>query len=199
MATLRERATLDYIKSFVKAHGYSPTMAEIAAGIGIKSRGVVHRYVSALRESGHISITPNKHRNIVLMPDLAQDGQLPLLGRIAAGRPIEAIPDRETVDLANIFLQENRYALEVRGDSMIEEGILDGDIVVCQRASTANNGQIVVALVDENETTLKRLRRNKDDTITLLPANADYTAMTYNCDRVKIQGVFVGLLRFLAL
>lgn len=199
MTTLRERETLEFIKKFMAQHDYSPTMAEIASGIGIKSRGVVHRYVSALRDAGLIAITPNKHRNIMLMPDLAQNGQLPLLGRIAAGRPIEAIPDRETVDLANIFLQENRYALEVRGDSMIEEGILDGDIVVCQRASTANDGQIVVALVDENETTLKRLRRNQDDTITLIPANAEYTAMTYKGERVKIQGVFVGLLRFLAL
>lgn len=199
MTTLRERETLDFIKSFFDEYGYSPTMAEIADGIGIKSRGVVHRYVSALKSSGHISITPNKHRNIVLMPALEQDGLLPLLGRIAAGRPIEAIPDRDTVDIANIFLQENRYALEVKGDSMIEEGILDGDIVVCQRANTANNGQIVVALVDETEATLKRLRRNRDNTVTLVPANVEYSAMTYDADRVRIQGVFVGLLRFLTM
>lgn len=199
VTTLRERDTLAFIKDYIAENGYAPTMAEIADGIGIKSRGVVHRYVTALRDAGDICITPNKHRNIELMPELAQNGKLPLLGRIAAGRPIEAIPDRETVDLANIFLRDNHYALEVRGDSMIEEGILDGDVVVCQQASVANDGQIVVALVDDSETTLKRLRRNRDRTITLLPANVEYTAMTYSSDRVRIQGIFVGLLRFLAM
>lgn len=199
MPTLRQKQTLEFIESFIEDQGHSPTMKQIADGIGIKSRGVVHRYVTALKEEGLISINPKKHRNIALMPKFAQGGKLQLLGRIAAGHPIEAIPDRDTIDLANIFLRENRYALEVRGDSMIEEGILDGDIVVCQHASSANDGQIVVALVDNQETTLKRLRRNTDRTITLVPANEAYEPMTYDPGRVRIQGVFIGLLRFLAL
>lgn len=199
MLTLREKQTLECIESFIAEHGHSPTMAQIADMLGIKSRGVVHRYVTSLRDKNRININPKKHRNIMLMPKFAQNGQLPLMGRIAAGQPIEAIPNRDTVDLANIFLQEDRYALEVKGDSMIEEGILDGDIVVCKHASSANDGQIVVALVDNGEATLKRLKRNQDLTVTLLPANPEYTPMTYEAERVRIQGVFIGLLRFLSL
>lgn len=200
MLTLRENDALSCIESYIEKHGYSPTMEELASAMGIKSRGVAHRYVSALETAGRIEIIPKRHRNIkVVKTGVAANGCLPLLGRIAAGQPIEAIPDRDAVNIANIFLKENRYALEVKGDSMIEEGILDGDIVVCEETQSANDGQIVVALVDNSETTLKRLRRNTDQTITLIPANSEYKPLTYECDRVIIQGIFVGLLRFLAL
>lgn len=198
MITQSQKRTYDFIQEYIAKHDLAPTMAEIAAGIGIKSRGVVHRYVKALEEEGLINMTPNRHRNIHLVSSAKASNTLPLIGRIAAGQPIEAIQDRNTVDIANIFLKEDRYALEVKGDSMIEEGILDGDIVVCKHTESANDGQIVVALVDEQEATLKRLRRNKDKTITLVPANAHYEPMTYEPERVRVQGVFVGLLRFLA-
>ena len=123
---------------------------------------------------------------------------LPLLGRIAAGQPIEAISDQRSVDIANIFLRENHYALQVKGDSMIEEGIFDGDVVVCKHANVADDGQIVVALVDDREATLKRLRRNQDRSVTLFPANPHLQPMTYPADRVQVQGIYVGLLRFLS-
>ncbi len=169
-------------------------MAEIAQGIGIHSRGVVHRYVSALAEAGLIQIVPGKRRNIQLTQN--QTGLITLKGRIAAGSPIEAITDNETLDIVNIFLGPGRYALKVKGDSMIEEGIFDGDVVICESCETAPDGKIVVALIDCQEATLKRIKHNSDNTITLIPANALLKSLTYPKERVTIQGIYIGLLRF---
>lgn len=198
MLTRSQAKTLAFISAFIEEHGHSPTVGEIAQGIGIESRGTAHRYIQALIDEGYVRITPHRHRNIELVQQAINDGELPLLGRIAAGQPIEAIPDRRAVNLSSIFLKENRYALEVKGDSMIEEGILDGDIVVCEYKQNANNGEIVVALIDDHEATLKRFKRNQDNSITLIPANPELSPMTYDAQRVKVQGVYVGLLRFLA-
>lgn len=198
MLTRTETKTLAFIKSFIEENDYSPTIAEIAKALNFASRGTTHRYVQSLKDKGYIRITPHKHRNIEMVGQAINDSEIPLLGRIAAGQPIEAIPDRQAVNLSSIFLKENRYALEVKGDSMIEEGIMDGDIVVCEHKEQANNGQIVVALIDDNEATLKRFKRNTDNSITLIPANPDLSPMTYEASRVKIQGIYVGLLRFLA-
>jgi repressor LexA len=201
MLTLSQRKTYEFIQQFFADHEYAPTAAEIAEGIGIKSRGVVHRYLKALEAAGYIHLEPKRHRNIRLLNIEASndgDGGLPLVGAIAAGRPIEAITQHETVDVANVFLGPNRYALRVKGDSMVEEGIFDGDIVVCEQAVTANNGNIVVALIDGNEATLKRFHRNPDETVTLFPANQQLQPMTYGADRVQVQGRFVGLLRYLS-
>jgi repressor LexA len=194
MLTLSQKRTYEFIKKFIQLHKHSPTMAEIAEGIHIKSRGVVHRYVSVLAEAGLIRIIPGHRRNIEMM---TSDNQgLVLKGRIAAGAPIEAIPDHETLDIVNIFLGANRYALKVKGDSMIEEGIFDGDVVVCEYAQSSVDGKIVVALVDNQEATLKKIRYNADKTVTLIPANAKLSSVTYPQDRVAIQGVYIGLLRF---
>ncbi len=198
MGVLSRNKTLQFITDFINDHGIAPTMSEIASGIGIQSRGVAHRYVKELEDQGLIRLSDKKHRSIEIINSASNSGCIPLLGRIAAGLPIEAIPDRRSVDIANIFLRDDRYALEVRGDSMIEEGILDGDVVVCERSESARDGQIVVALVDNEEATLKRFRRNKDHTITLVPANSAYKPMTYSSNRIKVQGIFVGLLRFLS-
>ena len=197
MLTRTETKTLAFIKSFIEDNEYSPTIAEIAEVLNFASRGTTHRYVQSLRSKGYIRITPHRHRNIELVDQAINDNELPLLGRIAAGHPIEAIPDRQAVNLSSIFLKENRYALEVKGDSMIEEGIFDGDIVVCEHKEHANNGDIIVALIDDNEATLKRFKKNRDNSVTLIPANPDLSPMTYDASRVKIQGVYVGLLRFL--
>lgn len=199
MLTLSQRKTHEFIKAYFAEHGHSPTAAEIAEGIGIKSRGVVHRYLKALAQAGHIALTPNRHRNISLLSSI-QDAftgtvSLPLVGTIAAGCPIEAIPQQETIDLASVFLGTNRYALKVKGDSMIDEGILDGDIVICEKRDTADNGQIVVALIDQEEATLKRLQRNLDNTVTLHPANSQLKPIIYLADRITIQGIYLGLLR----
>ncbi|MCH9770245.1 MAG: transcriptional repressor LexA [Gammaproteobacteria bacterium] len=193
MITLSQRKTFEYIQQYIQQNDYAPTIAEIARGIGIKSRGVVHRYVKALAGAGLIEIVPKRHRNISLIG--ASNDSIPLVGRVAAGQPIEAIEDQESISMTDIFLGENRYALRVKGDSMIEEGILNDDIVVCERSDTANNGQIVVALIDDQEATLKRLQRNQDASISLLPANATMRPMTYSANRVKVQGIYIGLLR----
>lgn len=128
-------------------------------------------------------------------PAPANHCTLPLLGKIAAGRPIEAIPNEQELDLTTVFSGNRLYALHVQGDSMIDEGILDGDKVVCEQASVANNGDIVVALIDQENATLKKLQRNNDGTITLIPANASMTPMTYAAERVQIQGKLLGVVR----
>ena len=195
MLTAQQHKTFKVIKRYIKEHGYAPTVAEIAQEIGIKSRGVVHRYVSAIEENGLITKLPNRRRNIELVNTASNTG-IPLLGKIAAGQPIEAVSRNESIDVTDMFLGPNRYALKVQGDSMVEEGILDNDIVVCERTEHAANGQIVVALIDGEEATLKRLKTDGSDDITLLPANANYRPMVYPANRVKIQGIFIGLLRF---
>jgi len=200
MITRSQRKTLEFIKSFLQQNEYSPTTSEIAKGIGIKSRGVVYRYLKALAEEGFIRLIPKRHRNIELLSKPSSTGNhdvgcLPLVGAIAAGRPIEAIPQQESVDVASIFLGPKRYALRVKGDSMIEEGIFDGDIVVCESTDHARNGQIVVALVDNEEATLKHYYQNQDNTVTLRPANERLQPMTFSRNRVEVQGIYVGLLR----
>lgn len=198
MLTLAQRKTYEFIRQFIDEHGHSPTLAEIAKARGISSRGVVHRDVQGVIAEGLIRVIPNRKRSIELCESANERRFLPLLGRIAAGQPIEAISDQRSVDIANIFLRDNHYALQVKGDSMIEEGIFDGDVVVCKHADVADDGQIVVALVDNREATLKRLRRNHDRSVTLLPANPHLKPMTYPADRVQVQGIYVGLLRFLS-
>lgn len=193
--TRSEKKTLDYIALYIAQNGIAPTTAEIATGIHIQSRGVVHRYLKGLSEKGYLTLLPNKRRNIVLTPPEAENMALPLVGKIAAGLPIEAMPHVDALDLS-VFLGQDRYALKVEGDSMIDEGIWDGDVVVCEKANSARSGTIVVALVDQDAATLKRFYKNEDNTVTLVPANATHQPQIYQAERVAIQGVFVGLLRF---
>ncbi len=199
MITRSQRKTLDFIQLFFDKNDFSPTTSEIADGIGIKSRGVVYRYLKALADEGLIRLIPKRHRNIELLSSGASQhqvfGGLPLMGAIAAGQPIEAVQQNETIDVASIFLGPNRFALKVKGDSMIDEGILDGDIVVCESKQQAHNGQIVVALVDHQDATLKRYYQNPNKTITLKPANQTLEPMTFAAERVAVQGIYIGLLR----
>lgn len=196
MLTESQHKTFNFIKSFIDKHDYAPTIAEIAQGLGVKSRSYTHRNVQAIANEGLIYIVSNKQRNIRLAGDEEARGSLPLVGRIAAGQPIEAIEDRNTVNFSELFIGHNRYILEVTGDSMIGDNICDGDLVVCERADTARNGEIVVALVDNEEATLKRLYRDNDQNlIRLQPSNPEFSEMMYNADRVSIQGVYLGLVR----
>ncbi|MBK8161797.1 MAG: transcriptional repressor LexA [Gammaproteobacteria bacterium] len=196
MLTLAQQKTLDYLRQYWRKHGHSPSLTEIAAGIGITSKGVIHRYVQALIEAGYVVQTPGRKRGLRLVeiPETPGIG-LPLLGRIAAGQPIEAIRGEETFDLSTFVVGSNRYALRVKGDSMIEAGILNGDTVVIEARDAARDGEMVVALIDESETTLKRLKRRKDGSIQLTPANASIAPMIYSAERVHIQGVVVGVFR----
>ena len=195
--TDKQRLTLDFIQRYVTTHTVSPKLQEIAEGIGINSRGVVHRYVQALTDAGFIETDSGKHRGIRLLRHNPQrnESSLPLLGKIAAGKPIEAIPGEDEIDLRNFF-GHNNFAVRVQGDSMIEAGIMDGDTVIIRFCETANDGDIVVALIDETETTLKRFKRShKGRYIKLIPANKDMDEMVYEADRIRIQGVLIGQLR----
>ncbi len=193
MLTVSEQKTYQFVKDYLGNNQHPPTTAEIARGIGIVSRGVVHRYLKALQAKGYIKLTPNRHRNIILIEH--REGSIPLMGCIAAGNPIEAVEDNETIDVASMFIGKNRFALRVKGDSMIDEGIHDGDIIICESAVTADDGQIVVALIDQQEATLKRLYHNNDRTLSLLPSNPQHKPQIYSSDRVEVQGIYVGLLR----
>ena len=197
MLTTREQDTWDFIRRYFQRHGRAPLLNEIALGLGIQSKGVVHRYVQSLAAAGAIRLIPGRHRGIELLDsnDSLPPRILPLLGKIAAGRPIEAIPDHNEIDLSEFFVAPNRFVLKVQGDSMIEAGILDNDMVVVEHTQRANNDDIVVALIDGEEATLKRLRHQPKGCVTLYPANATMQPMVYSAERVQIQGVVVGQMR----
>ena len=173
-----------------------PLLSEIATGLGIHSKGTVHRHVRALANAGLIRLHAGRHRGITLTGENGPTGAtLPLLGRIAAGRPIEAIPDQDAINLTDFLTGSNRFILKVQGDSMIEAGILDGDMVIVEQRSHADDGDIIVALIDHEEATLKRLQHNRDGSITLHPANHCMAPMIYPAKRVRIQGVVTAQLR----
>ena len=195
--TDRQRQTYDAIREHLAHHGVTPKLTELGQALGIQSRGVVHRHVRALVDAGLVEVEPGRHRGIRLAGVVPMPGvmELPLLGRIVAGQPLEAIPDEATIDLGQFFMGPGRFVLRVQGDSMIEAGILDGDMVVVKQVEHAANGEIVVALIDGEEATLKRLRNNRDGSVTLQPANRALAPMIYPASRVQIQGVVVAQLR----
>ena len=194
MLTDRQSQVYDFIRAYVRRHGAPPKLREIASHLGIASRGSVHRYLQAIADAGLITIEPARARGIRLR-EVASGRTLPLLGRIAAGQPIEAIPGHDTIDLSEFFMGPDRFVLRVQGDSMIEAGIRPDDMVIVQSCDTARDGEIVVALIDGMEATLKRLQRNRDGSITLQPANAALAPLRYSAARVRIQGVVVGQFR----
>lgn len=199
MLTGRQQTTYQFIRNFYLRNGFAPKLTEIASGIGISSKGVVHRYLKAIADEGLIELLPGRHRGILLAKEcqesLAEEQTLPLMGKIAAGQPIEAIPNHETINLADFIMGPDRFVLKVQGDSMIDAGILDGDMVIIKQQNHAKNGDIVVALVDRDEATLKYLQQKKDGTVTLLPANQTMQPMNYLSERIQIQGVAVGQMR----
>ncbi len=199
----------DFIRAFINQQGHSPTLKEIGDGVAIKSKGTVHRYVTALKTKGVLQQNTRQWRGLSLAESpvkasttsqtepTAEHTRLPFVGRIAAGQPIEAIADITEIDISELLVgkNNNRYMLQIKGDSMIDLGILDGDMVVIERRDTAKNGDIVVALIDEQNATLKRFHLESDGQILLIPANASLTAQQYTADRVRIQGVLVGQMR----
>ena len=199
MLTSSEKKTLKFIQKYCIEKGYSPTLTEIAKGIGIKSKGVVHRYIKTLESLNLISISSHRKRGIGLNLEAYENQSvapiIPLLGRIAAGQPIEAIEGREEINLADFIMNPDRFALQVSGDSMIEARILDGDTVIIKHQNTAENGDIIVALIDGLEATLKRLKKLPDGMILLIPENKLMEGLIYEAKRIQIQGVVVGQLR----
>ena len=198
MLTPSQHKTLDFIRRYRRKRGYSPSLQEIAEGIGITSRGVAHRNVQALIGSGDLVPTPGRKRGLRLATEPGErPASIPLLGCIAAGHPIEAIPGEGTLDLTAFILGPNRYALRVKGHSMIEAGIMDGDTVVVESRDTARDGETVVALIDDSDVTLKKIKYRKDGAVQLTAANAAILPMIYAAERVRIQGVVVAVLRSL--
>lgn len=192
MLTTKQQQTYAFIKQYIAEHHQAPTKAEIAKAIGITSRGVVHRYVTALAEANLIERIPKRHRNIQLLSRL---DELPIIGKIAAGSPIEAIEQNTTLNISNTLFGLNRFVLQVMGDSMIGDNICNGDYIICEKAQTARSNDIVVALIDGEEATLKRIVYNGDETLSLLPSNPRLSPLVYTPDRVTIQGIYIGLLR----
>jgi repressor LexA len=199
MLTPGQTKVLDFIKHYLAREGFAPSLAEIAEGLGTTSRGSMHKQVQALAAAGVIRLLPGRQRGIELVEDAdgidTRPDSLPLLGRIAAGHPIEAIPDMDTLNLTDFLMGPNRFALRVQGDSMIEAGILDGDTVIIKRGETANDGDIVVALIDDSEATLKRFHRRVGGKIELAPENRSLRPLILDASRVRIQGVLVSQLR----
>ncbi len=198
MLTTQQQNAYQFIRRYILQYGHAPLLSKIAEGLNIRSKSHASRYVQALVEEGLLEFIPGRHRGIRLTNQDHEERQywhLPLLGKIAAGRPIEATADTQTVDLPALLAGPQRYILQVKGDSMIEEGIYDGDWVICEYADDAPDGAIVVALIDNYEATLKRLKQNRNGTVTLKPANSQLKPMIYEAHRVKIQGIFIGLVR----
>jgi len=196
MPTLLEKRILNFIHAFIIKHGHSPTLVEIGKAVDISSKGTIHRYVQNLRNKGMLAQPERGWRGIRLADDaLSNSTTLPLVGRIAAGQPIEAVHNQEEINLSEMFVGKDRYALQIKGDSMIDIGILDGDIVIIEPQNTAQFGDIVVALIDDQEATLKRYKRLKNGSIELSPENQNLQPMIFDASRVKIQGLLVGQLR----
>lgn len=195
MLTPGQHKTLTAIRQFIAQHDYAPTLLEIAESLGLRSKGSLHKHVQALAAAGYLRITSGQARGLQLTRQAHEQlHTLPLLGRIAAGQPIEAIPGEDTLNLTEFLLGPDRFALRVLGDSMVDAGILDGDTVIIKRRDTAADGDIVVALIDNGEATLKRLR-HRGDRVELIPANTACQTQVYPAERVQIQGVLVGQLR----
>lgn len=197
MVTPVQQKVYEFIQSYIAQHHYSPSLQEVARGIGISPNSIslISRSIHALVDAGLLKFHKKGYRNIQIAEMAQADFALPLMGRIAAGVPIEAIEDKQTIDLSTIFKNDNHFVLEVKGDSMIEEGIFDGDLVICKHTPKAHEGDIVVALLDQQEATLKRISYQIKDRVTLIPANPNLKPKAYLAHRVQVQGVFVGLLR----
>lgn len=211
MLTVKQRELLQFIHDRLQQSGVSPSFDEMREALDLKSKSGVHRLISALEERQFIRRLPNRARalEVVRMPDTAPAPpaaravptaandtiEIPLHGRIAAGTPIEALQGTECFPVPAALLGPGEhYALEVSGDSMVEEGIFDGDFALIRKVDTARDGEIVVALIDDEEATLKTYRR-EGQMIRLDPANRAYEPQRYSEDRVQIQGRLAGLIR----
>jgi repressor LexA len=193
--TRRQQEIYDALRDNLDRFEHPPTYDELCQLLGLSSRGSLHKHIQALIQGGLVEPMEGLQRGIRLVePNTAEEG-IPFLGRIAAGKPIEAISNAELMKVPDEFLGARPcYVLQVSGDSMIEEGIFDGDYVVIEQQDTANNGEIVVALVNNEEATLKKIEQ-KPGKVILYPANSEMAAMVYPPDEIQIQGVLRGLLR----
>ena len=195
--TRRQREILDYLKEFIDERGYAPSLEEIGARFGLSSLATVHKHLMNLQEKGFIRRAWNRSRSVELVPTRAggRAVDLPLLGYVAAGEPIEAVVGAETVTVPEDLVgARETYALRVRGSSMIDEQIRDGDLVVVEDRQVAHNGEMVVALLDGSDVTLKTFYREKNH-IRLQPANEALAPIIAKPDAVRVQGVVIGVIR----
>jgi repressor LexA len=200
--TKRQRQVYDFIYGFVQENGYSPSFEEICHGMGLSSLATVHKHISNLEKKGLLKRDYNRSRSIDVLPirglfrrqPKPADIALPLLGRIAAGQPIEAVENPETLSLGDITRSKDVFVLQVKGESMKDEHIVDGDYVLVEKAESARDGEIVVALVERNEATLKRLFREGTN-IRLQPSNSAMKPIIVPAKSVQVQGRVIGVLR----
>ena len=195
--TKRQREILDYLNEFIEQHGYAPSLEEIGRRFGLSSLATVHKHLTNLQDKGFIRRAWNRSRSVELVPTRmgGRALDLPLLGYVAAGVPIEAVVSNETVTVPEDLVgTRDTYALRVRGNSMIDEQIRDGDLVVVEDRQTAHNGEMVIALLEGAEVTLKKFYRENGH-IRLQPANDAVAPIIVKADEVQVQGVVVGIMR----
>src|SRR3954470_16703309 len=203
--TKRQRQVYDYIDEFVRTNGYSPSFEEIGDGLGLSSLATVHKHISNLEKKGLLKRDYNRSRSIDIIPPkggmkksmsmaVPPPLTLPLLGRIAAGRPIEAVENPETLSLSDFAGSKDVYVLKVMGESMQDEHIVEGDFVIVEKTNTARNGEIVVALVEGSDATLKRIYHEGAQT-RLQPSNAKMKPIMVPSRSVAVQGRVIGVLR----
>ena len=201
--TKRQREVFDFLDHFIAQHGYSPSLEEIARGIGCSSIATAHKHLAHLAAKGMIRRMPNRRRGVDLERDNrgaagrgAGVAEVAMLGEVAAGQPIEAIARDETISVPDDLVRgRETFALRVRGDSMIEEHIRDGDVILVERTGEAENGQMVVALIDGRDVTVKTWHREDKEMVRLQPANAAMKPLILPAERVAIHGRVIGLLR----
>jgi len=203
--TKRQKEFLDFLGGFLEKNGYCPSYEEIAEGLKLASLATVHKHILALESKNYLRRSFNQSRSLEIAPKYYEEQrqyrqaapslEIPLLGRIAAGMPVESLAGNDTVSFADFTGDPNTYALQVRGESMVEDHICDGDYVLVERAETARDGDIVVALVDGMETTLKRFYKEPGDRVRLQPANAAMQPIYLPASSVAIQGKVLAVLR----
>jgi len=195
--TRRQREILDYLGEFIQQHGYAPSLEEIGRRFGLSSLATVHKHLTNLQEKGFIRRAWNRSRSVELVPTRGggRAVELPLLGFVAAGAPIEAVATSESIAVPEDLVgKRDTYVLKVRGDSMIDEQIRDGDYVVVEDRKTAENGEMVIALLGGSDVTLKKFYR-EDGRIRLQPANPTMQPIMVAPEHVQIRGVVVGVMR----
>ena len=195
--TRRQREILDYLGEFIQQHGYAPSLEEIGRRFGLSSLATVHKHLTNLQEKGFIRRAWNRSRSVEMVPTRGggRAVDLPLLGFVAAGAPIEAIATSESIAVPEDFVgKRDTYVLKVRGDSMIDEQIRDGDFVVVEDRKTAENGEMVIALVGGSDVTLKKFYRENGH-VRLQPANPAMQPLLVAAEQLQIQGVVVGVMR----
>lgn len=195
MLTPRQKEVIDLIRRWQKEKGFAPTITEIATHLGVKSRSMVQRIIEALEQQGYLSRVAGARRNLKLLKQLPYT--LPRLGRIAAGEPMAAVAQYDDALNLGQLVADDRFVLEVKGDSMAGDAIRDGDLVICEQCEAVKAHEIAVVLVRGEEATLKRVQLDPaSDTVRLVPSNPDYTAKIYFSQDVQIQGRYLGLIRW---